>query len=223
MSDNVDPQSLKHLLGLPSEIRLLVYEQLSAPCTINIHATRERPPKDLEGAHTKGNGAAILATCRTIYTEAKPVLYENTEFHVTLARDSADAIERELDDSLSDDPSSKDTVPVRFPDRWTTGQSRSAAGEHSIKPWISHLEEPLKPLFSLARKISLSILFTDSNDREWPGECHRWFQYLPVKLSELYEAPELKTSHSKPSVGPTSEVNSTTSSACSAISSLVPP
>lgn len=198
MSDNLNPQSLKQLLGLPSEVRLLIYEELFAPCTINTHATREHPQKDLKGAYTRGNAAAILATCRTIYTEAKPVLYDNTEFHVTLARDSADAILRELQlvHSLSDDSPSHDTVLARFPDlSWTPGQFRFAAREHGIKLRESYLKEPLKPLFSLARKISLSILFTESNVWEWTGEGDRWLRYLPVKLAELCEAPELKTLH----------------------------
>ena len=38
-------------------------------------------------------------------------------------------------------------------------------------------------------------MLTDSNNREWPGEGHRWFQYLPDMLSELCEVPELRTLH----------------------------
>jgi hypothetical protein len=72
MSDNVAPQSRCHLLGLPSEIRLLIYEELF-------------PPRRIDMTDKKlGLDTAILATCRTIHKEAKPVLYENTEFEITL-------------------------------------------------------------------------------------------------------------------------------------------
>jgi hypothetical protein len=183
MSDNLDALPGGRLLKLPAEIRLFIYEALFTPCKINIHATRKSSQKDLEGIHAKSNNAAILATCRIIYTEAKPILYDNTDFHVKLARDSAD------------DASSDDLVSAQFPRRWTPGELMSAAGEHGINPLVSYLQEPLLPVFSLARKISLSIFFTNSNDQDWPYEHKNWYTHLPRKLSELSKAPELKQLH----------------------------
>jgi hypothetical protein len=75
MSDNVVSQSRCHLLDLPSEIRLLIYEELF-------------PPRSIDMTDKKlGLDTAILATCRTIHKEAKPVLYENTEFEIALRSD----------------------------------------------------------------------------------------------------------------------------------------
>lgn len=77
MSDNVAPQSRCHLLGLPSETRLLIYEELF-------------PPRSIYMARKKlGLDTAILETCRLIHKEAKPVLYENTEFEIKLFADGS--------------------------------------------------------------------------------------------------------------------------------------
>jgi len=81
MSDNVGvgAQTGGRLLALPSEIRLLIYELVLPPCSIDLYgaATGSRRGRDNHDRHP-----ALLATCRTIHDEAKPVLYENTEFHV---------------------------------------------------------------------------------------------------------------------------------------------
>jgi hypothetical protein len=43
MSDNLAAQPGCRLLGLPSELRLLIYEHLFPPCKVDIHAPREDP------------------------------------------------------------------------------------------------------------------------------------------------------------------------------------
>lgn len=90
MSDNLDAQPGGRLFKLPAEVRLLIYEHLFPPCKVNIHAPLEGEWVDDNDIHVKSIDIAILATCRTIYTEAAPVLYENTEFYIRLECSSRD-------------------------------------------------------------------------------------------------------------------------------------
>lgn len=138
MSDNVAPQSRCHLLGLPSEIRLLIYEELFPPRTINMI------DKELELE------TAILATCRTIHGEAKPVLYEKTEFLITFH-----------------------------------------AGGRYIGPCddIEDIAKRIWPLYNLAHKLSLAIVFGGGQRRRLRG--------LTSELTRLDEAPHLKQLHIK--------------------------
>lgn len=131
MSDNVAPQSRCHLLGLPSEIRLLIYEELFPPRCVNM--IRNELALD----------TAILSTCRTIHKEAKPVLYENTEFHIELSADG----------------------------RYFGPAKR------------------MRPLFKLARKLSLTIELRSSQERK--------LRKMTSELTRLDEAPHLKRLHIK--------------------------
>ena len=82
MSDNLGSQLGGRLLALPSEVRLLIYRTIFPPSRNNLY--------DTPGPFGKGNNnrtPALLSTCRTIYTDAKAVLYENTKFHVDLVCD----------------------------------------------------------------------------------------------------------------------------------------
>ena len=136
MSDNVAPQSRCHLLGLPSEIRLLIYEELF-------------PPRRIDMIDKKlGLDTAILATCRTIHKEAKPVLYENTEFRIRLL----------------------------------------AEGEYT-GPYDDILDNAkrMRPLFHLARKLSLTIMLGTSYGRK--------LREMTSELTRLDEAPHLKELH----------------------------
>lgn len=90
MSDNIDAQPGGSLLKLPAEVRLLIYEQLFPPCKIDIHAPRGASWDIDTDDYTTTVDVAILKTCRTIYAEAAPVLYENTEFGVSFACSSRD-------------------------------------------------------------------------------------------------------------------------------------
>ena len=82
MSDNLGAQPGGHLLALPSEVRLLIYELIFPPCRVDLCTS-----KWIDGEGQSGRSTAILTTCQTIYTEAKPILYENTEFNVGLSCD----------------------------------------------------------------------------------------------------------------------------------------
>lgn len=70
------------LLKLPPELRLVIYEQMFLPdevCLAIIGGDLHKLRSDKRSA---GGYAAILATCRVIYVECKPVLYNNTEFRI---------------------------------------------------------------------------------------------------------------------------------------------
>jgi hypothetical protein len=68
------------LLNLPPEIRLMIYNEMFPVEEFDIYAIRGSLHKAEHGRHVAGKHVAVLTACRTIYTEAKPVLYNNTEF-----------------------------------------------------------------------------------------------------------------------------------------------
>jgi hypothetical protein len=92
--------------------------------------------KDEDDVHVKRVDAAIIATCRNIYTEAAPVLYENIEFYITLACSGRDLI------------------------------SMSPAGKSRVySQLLQDLHGRVRSLSDSVRMISLSVLFTDSRLR----------------------------------------------------------
>jgi hypothetical protein len=165
MSDNLGSQPGGRLLALPPEVRLLIYEMIFPPCRIGLYAAGV----DFRwGREDQDRHPALLATCRTIYAEAKPVLYENTEFHVWLkygpGPEPTDEEDSLLEDSEEDDASEED-----FP--------------------------AVKPLINEMRKLSLEITLTDAG--KWANsedkiKCHR---SLTSELTSLSEAPHLKHVH----------------------------
>ena len=101
MSDNPGAQPGGQLLALPSEVRLLIYEMIFPPCRVDLYTS-----KWVDGGDHSNRSPAVLATCQTIHTEAKPVLYENTEFHVGLTCDPLafeDSLPEDDDDAALDD------------------------------------------------------------------------------------------------------------------------
>lgn len=166
MSGNLGAQTGGRLLALPSEVRLLIYELVFPPCRIDLYgaATGFR-----RGRYNNNRHAALLAACRTIYTEAKPVLYENTEFHVRCKYAPYFAIE-DTEDSLSEGSSSKSR---KFP-----GVILGAS-----------------PLPHEMRKLSLEIALMD--DDIWVDVEDRggWYRRLTFELVFLLAAPHLKQVH----------------------------
>ena len=101
MSDNLGAQPGGNLLALPSEVRLLIYELIFPPCTVDLYTS-----KWIDGEDRSSRTPAILATCQTIYTEAKPIFYQNTEFNVGLSCDPLcfeDSLSEDEDDAALDD------------------------------------------------------------------------------------------------------------------------
>jgi len=93
MSDNLSAHPDSRLLALPSEICLLIYEQLFPPCKVDIHKPRASWWVDNGDVHATSRDVAILKTYRTIYKEAAPTLYENTVFYAVLAVGGSDSHE----------------------------------------------------------------------------------------------------------------------------------
>jgi hypothetical protein len=75
-----EPQLERCLLNLPAEVRLLIYKQMFPRDKFDVYAIKGSLHKAADVHHIAGDHVAILTTCRTIYIEAKPVLYSNTEF-----------------------------------------------------------------------------------------------------------------------------------------------
>jgi len=70
----------RYFLDLPAEIRLLIYKQMFSRDKLDVYAIKGSLHKTEHVDHVASDHLAILTTCRTIYAEAKPVLYNNTEF-----------------------------------------------------------------------------------------------------------------------------------------------
>jgi hypothetical protein len=87
MSDDHEMQQRCRLLELPSEVRLIIYGMAFPSRRTSLYAAAELFRSGQKNTH---RSVALLATCRAIYTEAQPVLYENTEFKIwcTSAEDS---------------------------------------------------------------------------------------------------------------------------------------
>lgn len=75
------PRSQKYggLLKLPSELRLLIYEELFPPTKIDIHAIERGLYIDERG--NEGTTSA-LRCCQTMYEEARPVLHASFDVHL---------------------------------------------------------------------------------------------------------------------------------------------
>lgn len=163
MSDNLDAQPGGRLLALPSEIRLLIYEQLFPPCKVDIHAPRRNSWVDANHGHVRSVDVALLTTCRTIYAEAAPVLYGNTDFYIRSAC------------------SGPELYFIK-------------AEKHRVYPLrLQDLQGRVRSLLSLARKISLSIVFTDNE--LWEDSERTWIQQLLSELARLGSALKLKHLH----------------------------
>lgn len=163
MSDNPDAQPGGRFLALPKELRLLIYEQLFPPCKVDIHAPRKTSWVDDIDCYVERVDVALLATCRTMYAEAAPILYENTEFHIRLACSGPDLRLMKIE---------KHRVYAQL---------------------LRDLRGRVRSLFSQARKVSLSVLFTDSE--MWEEPERQWFRDLTFELPELCEAPKLEQLH----------------------------
>ena len=163
MSDNLDAQPGGRLLKLPSEIRLLIYEYVFTPCKVDIHAPRPNSWVDADDVRAKPAGLALIKTCRTIYAEALPVLYQHTEFHIKFACSGPDLYMMQI-------------------------------GKHRVYArLLQDMQGRVRSLLGMARKVSLSILFTDSG--VWKASERAWFHHLIYELARLGDAPQLKQLH----------------------------
>lgn len=70
------------LLRLPAELRLAIYEQMFPTNTIVLEMIEGNLYVTKRVQQLAGSYIAILATCRVLYAEGKPVLYNNTEFRI---------------------------------------------------------------------------------------------------------------------------------------------
>ncbi|GAB7322303.1 hypothetical protein MBLNU13_g03281t1 [Cladosporium sp. NU13] len=163
MSDNLDAQPGGRLLKLPSEVRLLIYEYVFPPCKVDIHAPREREGVDGDELHAERADIAPLLTCRTIHAEAAPILYENTEFFIRFACSGPDV------------------------------QSMKAGKYRIYAQVLRDLRGRVRSLIKQARKVSLSIWFSDSS--AWEAAERKWFRKLTSELTRLAKAPKLKQLH----------------------------
>jgi hypothetical protein len=70
------------LFKFPTELRLKIYESMFPPDEIEVFSFRSDLIQVPNPNLVAGQYVALLATCRAIYNEAKPVLYDNTKFAV---------------------------------------------------------------------------------------------------------------------------------------------
>jgi hypothetical protein len=134
------------------------YEHVFPAESITIHAIRGRLHMDEDGHVDDGDHVAILATCRTIYEEAKPVLYTNIEFVIRL-RDQY-------------------WLHIWHPDNYVDVFGMGEDSEPDSNDWIAEnpwLEDPrlLVPLNNV-RKLSLAIEANENAE----GRKRTWTEQL---------------------------------------------
>lgn len=163
MSDNLAPQSGR-LLGIPSEVRLLIYEKMFPPCKLDLYAYDNTLIKGIHSRLVASDFLNLLATCRTVHDEATPVLHANTEFHVNFAFGFDETLP--ILRSFWGDPGRADY------DKWMKNPEQ----EISLKP---------------VRKMSVTIWL--SNEVHWSrqGPANTWLEDLPSELDKALHLKEL--------------------------------
>lgn len=84
MSANITDaaETVGPFMRLPPELRLMIYEQMFPPNEIRLEMIEGNLHVTKRAQRLAGSYVAILATCRALYAEGKPVLYNNTEFRI---------------------------------------------------------------------------------------------------------------------------------------------
>ena len=191
MSDNPGTQSGGRLLGLPSEIRVLIYGMVFPTRRIGLYAAAELFRSGQKDNH---RSAALLATCRTIYAEAKPVLYENTEFQISCSCKSSTAMDSE--DGYSWDFSMLfDTTSDEQPSDEQSSDDQPAEVSPAKNSECSRAVLAAKPLIEQVRKLLIEITLPKSDFRVNLESKNRWYEILTSELTVLSEAPRLKNVH----------------------------
>jgi len=119
------------LAKLPAELRLEIYDLIFPRESVGIFAVRDRLLKAANAKVSAGDSVAILATCRMIHDEAKPVLYANTHFDVSCSLERAPGAWRATVDA-----------------KW---------GEYQ---WLPRMVSEKSVNIQQARSIDLNIMFT---------------------------------------------------------------
>jgi hypothetical protein len=172
------------LFKFPAELRLKIYECMFQPVEIDIFQFRYNLIKEPKWDLVAGQHVAILATCRAIYKEAQPVLYDNTRFivhcswHPYVGPQSASEAVRDKYSGMvwAQRPSLSDTDTDTDSD--TSMSDGSDESDYAIVEWkkITHLQQ--------ARRLMVNI----NLDGQYEGEEDAWFQ-------DISSACDLKRLH----------------------------
>jgi hypothetical protein len=161
------------LLKLPAEIRVMIYEQMFPRDKVNVYAINGRLHKSADAHHSAGDHTAMLATCRTIYAEAQPVLYNNTIFDIQVkncywTEEWTEADLKEVYgvnwESESDDwlENTHSLVPINQVRRLTLSvEVSSLEPEETEETWTEQLKNELRGVWSLQ---SLQISLRANSD-----------------------------------------------------------
>lgn len=196
MSDNLTIQTGGHLLVLPSEVRLLIYEMIFPPCRTGLYAAAA----DFRwGREDQDRHPALLATCRAIYAEAKPVLYANTEFQVWLSYfpepEPAEDEDTLSEASVSEDSVLRDSPSEDSPSEQLPAENPSLEATLSEDLETSGDDHEARLLIGEMRKLSLEITLVDHDMWTDPEDRSKWYGGLAATLTSLSEAPHLKQVH----------------------------
>jgi len=81
------PPKQRHLLELPTELRLEIYQWLYRPGTFNFCVTGSRTwVKRTSWTKRQRTNVSLLATCRSIHAEATPVFYNAVSFGCVITK-----------------------------------------------------------------------------------------------------------------------------------------
>ena len=200
MSDEIDSPLAGRLLSLPSEVRLLIYELILPPSTTGLYAAAAKR-YSWGDPRNPNQHPALLATCRKIYTEANPVLYENTEFHVRLTwpPDTRDNEEALWEDPLSEGSLSlsKHSLSEGSPSEDSLSEGSPPKDSLARNPNESAFDGEKRRLIDQMRKLYVCV---DLPYEPWdlfvnPEVKREWYGMFVSKLTSLAGAPHLKKLH----------------------------
>ena len=155
MQSGVQPGGL--LFKLPVELRLEIYDLIFPRETVGIFAVSRRLLKADNATVSAGDSVSVLATCRAIHDEAKPVLYTNTHFDISC---------------------SLEHVPVA----WIT----MVKAKWGDSQWVERMKPERSIDIQQARNVGLNIMFTeDASHTSWGNTWLDWLPTHISSISNL--------------------------------------
>ena len=155
MQSGAQPGGL--LFKLPVELRLEIYDLIFPRESVGVFAVRRRLLKAPNAKVSASDSVSILATCRVIHDEAKPVLYTNTNFDISCSLELAPAAWRTM-------------VEVKWGDF----------------QWLPRMTSESSINIQQAQNIGLNIMFTEeASNKSWGNTWLDWLPTHIGSISNL--------------------------------------
>jgi hypothetical protein len=176
------------LFKLSPELRLMIYEQMFPPDPVDLFSFGKNLIKLPNPGIVAGNHVAVLATSRTIYDEAQPVLYKNTRFVIDCGWGKT------IPDAGSAPIFTSATKAKYVP--WYVNQVREwhRLRREGLKPDITDVQYETFTQIHLARSITLNVMVDEAGGNFENGKYVRnnaWIYRLPAEISSASDLEKL--------------------------------